>query len=325
MSLDVRIAAGKPPIVPVTGVPDLESWMARHRANLHGAVAEHGAVLVRGLALSTPDEVGRAVRQLTDRLMADREAFLVRQRFPGGLYSSAEWPATDQMCMHHELSYGVEFPSRLLLACLTAPAAGGVTGLADAAAVLADLPAHLVQRFEEHGWQLVRCYADQLGVPWPDAFGTQDPGAVADYCRSHAIDHEWLPDGTLRTRQRRPAVTRHPVTGRRCWFNGIAFMNEWTLDAEVRDYLRIVCGPESLPCNTSYGDGTPIEKDVIRQINEVYEAHTVREPWQAGDLLLIDNIRMAHSREPYQPPREVVVAMADPVRHADVTVGTVRG
>jgi alpha-ketoglutarate-dependent taurine dioxygenase len=29
----------------------------------------------------------------------------------------------------------------------------------------------------------------------------------------------------------------------------------------------------------------------------------MREPWQAGDLMLVDNVRTAHSREPYQGPR----------------------
>ncbi|WP_199813428.1 TauD/TfdA family dioxygenase, partial [Streptomyces stelliscabiei] len=42
-----------------------------------------------------------------------------------------------------------------------------------------------------------------------------------------------------------------------------------------------------------------------------------RRPWRPGDLLLVDNLRCAHSREPYQGPREVLVGLADPVRPAD--------
>ena len=48
----------------------------------------------------------------------------------------------------------------------------------------------------------------------------------------------------------------------------------------------------------------------------MYEAHTRREPWQPGDLLLVDNIRSAHAREPYEGPREVLVGMTDPVNIA---------
>jgi len=45
----------------------------------------------------------------------------------------------------------------------------------------------------------------------------------------------------------------------------------------------------------------------------VYARHTVREPWQPGDVLVVDNLRMAHSREPYEGRREVVVAFGAPV------------
>jgi hypothetical protein len=55
----------------------------------------------------------------------------------------------------------------------------------------------------------------------------------------------------------------------------------------------------------------------VQLINEVYQAKTMREPWQAGDLMLVDNIGSAHSREPFTGPRTVLVGMADPVRLAD--------
>ena len=52
-------------------------------------------------------------------------------------------------------------------------------------------------------------------------------------------------------------------------------------------------------------------------INQVYDAHTTSEPWQSGDLLIVDNVRCAHSREPFEGEREVLVGLADPVRLAD--------
>jgi alpha-ketoglutarate-dependent taurine dioxygenase len=55
----------------------------------------------------------------------------------------------------------------------------------------------------------------------------------------------------------------------------------------------------------------------VELLNETYEAHTLREPWQSGDLLLVDNVRTAHAREPYEGPREVLTGLADAVRLAD--------
>ena len=128
---------------------------------------------------------------------------------------------------------------------------------------------------------------------------------------------QWRPDGGLRTWQRRSAVVRHPITGQPCWFNQIAFLSEWTIDPELREYLVDEYGEDGLPFNTRFGNGDAIDADVVQRINEVYEANTAREPWQAGDLMLVDNVRTAHGRERFAGPREVLVAMADAVHLAD--------
>ncbi len=308
---------GSPPVLLAGASGDAPGWAAAHRDALRAVLIEHGCVLVRGLGLRDAAGTGAVVQQLATGLMTEREAFASRESYPGGLYSASAWPPNQPMCMHHELSYRLEFPGLLLFACLIAPASGGATGVADSAAVLRALPAGLVSRFERDGWLLTRNYSEDIGASVADAFGTDDRAAVESYCRANAIAFEWQPDGGLRTRQRRSAVLRHPVTGQRCWFNQIAFLNERTIDPEVREYLVDVYGADGLPFTTHFGNGDPVGADVVQLLNEVYEASTAREPWQAGDLLLVDNVRTAHSREPFQGPREVLVAMADPVRAAD--------
>jgi Taurine catabolism dioxygenase TauD, TfdA family len=304
---------------------DPASWVAAHRDALRGALVEHGALLVRGLRPADAAEVGAVFRRLGTGLMTEKEAFAARERHADGVYSSTKWPANQPMCMHHELSYALEFPGMMMFACLTAPTAGGATAVADAAGVLAALPPELVERFEREGWLLARNYNDEIGASYADAFGTEDRGAVENYCRANAIDFAWQPDGGLRTWQRRSAILRHPVSGMFCWFNQVAFLNEWTLDAEVREFLVDVYGPDGLPFTTRFGNGDPIGEDVVRLLNEVYDAHTAREPWQPGDLLLVDNIRTAHSREPFEGPREVLVGMTDALRLAGGPAGAGAG
>ena len=315
--LDVDLQPGKPPVVQAVLGGDAPSWVAEHRDALRAVVANHGSVLVRGLGLRDAAETGAVFQRLTTGLMTEREAFASRQAYAEGVYSSSKWPPNQPMCMHHELSYMFEFPGLMLFACLTAPAEGGATAVADSPTVLAALPAELVERFEREGWLLTRNYNEDIGASVADAFGTDDRGAVESYCRANAIEFEWQPDGGLRTAQRRSAVVRHPVSGQRCWFNQIAFLNERTIDPEVREYLVEIYGADGLPFNTCFGNGDPISEDVVALLNAVYEANTVREPWQDGDLMLVDNVRSAHSREPYSGSREVLVAMADPVRLAD--------
>ncbi|WP_030735368.1 TauD/TfdA family dioxygenase [Streptomyces sp. NRRL S-31] len=315
--LDVELRPDRPALLRVAPPGDAVSWAAEHREALRAQVAEHGALLVRGLGLTDAERTGAVFARLAGGLMTETEAFAPREAHGPGLYSSTPWPANQPMCMHHELSYHSEVPGLMLFACLTAPETGGATGVADAEQVLDALPAGLTERFEREGWLLTRSYNDEIGASLEESFGTDDRAEIERYCRAHAIDFTWRADGSLHTEQRRAAVVRHPVTGRRCWFNQIAFLNEWTLAPEVREYLVDEYGTDGLPFNTRYGDGGEIGEDVVQFLNATYERHTRREPWQTGDLMLVDNIRTAHSREPYTGERRILVGMAEPRRLAD--------
>ena len=145
-------------------------------------------------------------------------------------------------------------------------------------------------------WTLLAPFAALIGIPW-----TLITGNVEFLY--------WL--GT------RIAWLEHPVTGQFSWFNQIAFLNEWTLDPEIREYLVDFYGTDGLPFNTRFGGGDPIGPEIVQQLNDVYERHTLREPWQPGDLLLVDNVRYAHGREPYEGDREVLVALADALSLSD--------
>src|SRR5947207_12969085 len=308
--LNVDVRPGTLPMLRVDATDDAPRWAAEHRDALRAAVVQHGSFLVRGLGLR--DVAGtEAVFRRLGSLMTEREAFASRRRYSDGVYSSSKWPPNQPMCMHHELSYVLEFPCAMLFACLIAPTDGSATPVADSAAVLHALPSELIERFEREGWLLIRNYNNEIGASIAETFGSDDRRAVESYCRANAIKFEWQPGGALRTWQRRSAVVRHPRTGQRCWFNQIAFLNEWTIDPEVREYLVDIYGEDGLPFNTRFGNGEPIGADVVQAINQGYAANTAREPWQAGELVVVDNVRTAHARERFEGPREVLVAMAD--------------
>ena len=311
--LGVALHPGRPPILDAGPDGDAAGWAERRGDALHELLDEHGVVLVRGLGLRTVADVAGVAARLGSGCFVEREAFAARTVLSDGVYSATPWPARQPMCAHHELSYVLDTPATLMFACLRPPSNGGTTPLVDTARVVDELPPDLVDRVEQDGWILTRSYSDDIGSSWAQAFGTTDRSEVERYCRANAISTEWTGDGGLRTRQHRHGVLVHPVTGERVWFNQIAFLSEYAMDPEVREFLLELHGPDGLPFATRFGDGSPIPEDVVDEINAAHEKHAVREQWQAGDLLVVDNLRVAHGRDPYTGDREIVVAMTDGV------------
>jgi Taurine catabolism dioxygenase TauD, TfdA family len=169
------------------------------------------------------------------------------------------------------------------------------------------LPSHLSLTY-------IRNYGGGLGLTWEAAFGTEDPAKVEAHCRREGISFAWGAGRRLHTEQVRPAVRRHPRTGELVWFNHALFFNKASYDPRTLELLLSVVNENELPYDTRYGDGTPIELGTLERLLEVYRAEQVSFPWHAGDVLLVDNMLVSHGREPYQGPRQVAVAMAEPYR-----------
>ena len=115
-TLNVDVQPGKPPMLRFDAPDDAPRWAAEHRDALRAAVVQHGSLLVRGLGLR--DVAGtEAVFRRLGSLMTEREAFAPRRTYSHGVYSASKWPPNQPMCMHHELSYVLEFPCLMLFAC----------------------------------------------------------------------------------------------------------------------------------------------------------------------------------------------------------------
>ncbi|MCX5380993.1 TauD/TfdA family dioxygenase [Streptomyces sp. NBC_00091] len=323
--LSLRVTPGAPTRVaarPAAGLEQTCHWLSASRGALRAALAESGALLLRGLPLHDPADFARIRDALFTERTAYREKATPRSDFGDDVFSSTDLPSAQPIRPHNENSYTLTFPGRLLFGCLIAPEQGGATPVTDVRQVLRNLPEDLVRRFRATGWRLTRSYSDHLSVDWRTAFATDSRDEVERYCAANRISCSWQPDGTLRTAQVRPAVIRHPHTGEEVWFNHAAFWNQWALDAELRQVLLDELGPDGLPFDTSFGDGTPLTEEQVAAIDRAYDAATVREDWRPGDVLLVDNLLTAHGREAYRGERRILVAMGDPVALSDCRPST---
>jgi alpha-ketoglutarate-dependent taurine dioxygenase len=293
-------------------MPAAADWITEHLDMLHATRLEHGAVLLRGLPFTSPVEFGELRDRLIHRPAAYVEKATPRSAFGNGVFTATDVPARRRIRLHNENSYALRFPALLVFGCLTAPSEGGATFLGDVRRVLSLLPPAIVDDFRTRGWMLVRNYWGHFGLTWQEAFSTTDPAEVARYAEAEGLTVSWPEEGRLQTTQRRSATIRHPLTGDECWFNHVAFWSEWSLEDGVRDALVAECGSD-LPFMTRYGDGEPVPRAVVEEINAALGAVRVAEPWRVGDIMLVDNVRMAHGRDPFRGERRVLVGMGDPV------------
>jgi hypothetical protein len=98
----------------------------------------------------------------------------------------------------------------------------------------------------------------------------------------------------------------------------MAFWHVANLDPTVGRLLLEEFGEEGLPYHTYYGDGSRIDDAVAHVVRDAYLQEKIVFPWQAGDVVLIDNILVAHGREPYQGARKILAALGEPYTRTDL-------
>ncbi|BCJ33852.1 syringomycin biosynthesis enzyme [Actinocatenispora thailandica] len=279
-------------------------------ADVEKALTTHGAALLRGFGVDSPTELKSVARLVGGPLYAHNQ-----EHDPvtadGMVQTPVFYPPDRKLLWHNENSFNLTWPLRLLFCCVTAPDEGGETPVADSRSVLRQLDKSIVVRFTERGVRYVRNYNDGVGLDWRKIFGTDDRAEVERRCAAERMECSWSADGTLRTLATRPAVVRHPVTGELSWFNQAQHWHPSCLDAETREALLSLYDRADLPRDCQYGDGSPIEDSVMAEILAVYEGLEYAFQWRVGDVLAIDNVLIAHARNPYSGPRRLLVALAD--------------
>jgi alpha-ketoglutarate-dependent taurine dioxygenase len=303
---------------PKTGTLQLAEWASANRESIEKDLMTHGGVLFRGFELDGSAGLEEVVAAIAGASLEYKERSSPRSRVEGNIYTSTDYPPSHPIFLHNENSYQETWPMKIFFGCVVEPTDRGETPIADTRKVFRRLAPELREKFAERGWSYVRNFGEGLGLDWPTVFQTTDREAVEAYCRSKGIVAEWLEGGRLRTRAVRPAMALHPVTGEPVWFNHATFFHVSTLSPEIRGSLLELYAEEDLPANTYYGDGSPIESEVLEALRAAYDAETVSFPWRRGDVLLLDNMLVAHGRAPYTGERKIVVGMAEPCRWDEV-------
>ena len=295
---------------------------ARRLAEIVEALRDHGAVHVTRTGLSGAEDVRRVMPSL---------GFGEREQFTSGGRTSAErqekwaapglrrmdyYPPELYLLPNNEVQYQRRSPRHVLFACTVAPEEGGRVFVHSALAVEAELRRtergrSLLARIARHGLTIETGFldrghplkADNYFQSWQERFDTDDPEVALVRARARADEYDqcwWRDDGTLMTRITLDAWWAHPSDGRRYLrFPRVA-----------RDAPSARNGYRRFPL----GNGEELDEVDTTLLRAAYLATREGATLREGDLVLFDNLRYGHSREPFRGAREVLVGMAGELR-----------
>lgn len=292
------------------GTGPLAEWAAEHESLVRERLHRHGAVLFRGFGVGDEEAFEGVANVLSHGLVAEGGEHQ-RLSDDSQVYVPVVYPADRFLMWHNEDSFNAEWPRKIMFCPVQIPADGGETPLVDAREVFDRLDPELRDAFVAKGVLYHRSYGMGVGRSWREVFRTDDPAEIEAFCRDRDMELEWRGDDALVTRQKRSAVARHPETGETVWFAQIQHWHPACLDPATRDSLEALFDEEDMPRNCFYGDGTPIEDEVVEAICDTYRELHTEFPWRVGDVMVVDNMLAAHARNPYVGARKLLVALGE--------------
>lgn len=286
------------------------------------ALADFGFVAFCGFDIRRPEEFRTLLSAVTGSgPMENHEARTGRERVGEGVFTATDHPASDSILLHAEKAHTSTIPRHLALFAVQPARTGGGTLVAEADAIVDLLPPALRARLETRGLIFERTYfrAGAIDYDWRRAFSCTSRPEAEGYLARHGVEYRWLTDDALYTRWPTTAFVEVEGRGTLSWCNAIlhydprSYFSE-TPDPSRRERAARMFAPERrLPFDSSWDDGTRLSDGDMAALLAAHKSASRAWRWEAGDVLIIDNTRMMHGREPYSGERRILVAMASPL------------
>lgn len=292
-------------------------WWGTHGATVEEALERDGGATFDGPGLSGTSTFREFAEQACGPLTRDNpEHRHVADDPTGTVKTPVEFSQKRKLLWHNENTFAALWPRRIVFACAQRAATGGDTPTVDMCAVYNLMDPTLRKRFEGTGVTYIRRLGGDLGLDWRTLYGTEDRAAAEAACARDGAEWLWQGD-VLVTRHRRAAVVGLSE-GRRSFVAQILHWHHRAMDADVRESLAALMPPEQFPKDCTFGDGEPIPDSAIDFLISACAQLEEPVPWTEDRVILLDNLRRAHARDPYTGDRRVLVATGRPLHHEEV-------
>lgn len=294
-------------VSPPTSAVPLTHSVKSHKPFLESLLLQSGALLFRGFPLTTASHFNDVVEAFGYGELPYVGGAAPRTNVIGRVFTANESPPDQKIPFHHEMAQVPEFPSKLFFFCEVEPAKGGETPIVLSHIVyerMREKYPDFVEKLEKHGLLYTRVLGDDdnpsspIGRGWKSTFLTSDKTLAQQRASKLGMKLEWLDDGVKTVMGPIPGVKYDERRKRKIWFNSmVAAYTGW--EDERNDPVKAV----------TFGNGEPLPSQVVYDCLHILEEESVAIPWQKGDVLLIDNWAVLHSRRSFDPPRRVLASL----------------
>ncbi|KAL9247368.1 hypothetical protein vseg_020809 [Gypsophila vaccaria] len=290
-----------------TTISNFTEAIKAHKHWLTSLLVSSCAVLFRGFSVNSADDFNDVVEAFGFQELPYVGGAAPRSNVVGRVFTANESPPDQKIPFHHEMAQVPEFPAKLFFFCEVEPKSGGETPIVLSHVIyqrMKERHPEFVQQLEEHGLLYTRVLgegdnpASPIGRGWKSTFLTDDKSIAESRAAKLGMKLEWLENGVKTVMGPIPAVKFDETRQRKVWFNSmVAAYTGW--EDELNDPVKAV----------TFGDGRPLPGDIVHDCLKILEEESVAIPWQKGDVLLIDNWAVLHSRRSFEPPRRVLASL----------------
>lgn len=286
------------------------AWLQEHGDALRAQLLDCGALLLRGFPLAGAQDFDAVVQAAGFLGMPYIGGAAPRSDVhEGRVLTTNESPPSEPIPFHHEMSQVPNPPAYVLFYCDVAPEEGGETPIVLSHEVyrrFRALAPAFADRLEALGARYVRVMPDQdddtsaIGRSWRSTFQTEDRSEAEARMAEMGMEWSWLPSGDLHTVTRAlPAIRTDVRTGKKTFFNSVVAAYTGWVDSRNDPTQAVRCG-----------DHSPVDGEALLATAAAMTDACVAFSWQPGDVLLIDNALVMHSRRPFSGPRRILASIA---------------
>ncbi|KAL6006073.1 hypothetical protein ACLOJK_040118 [Asimina triloba] len=291
-------------------IPTLQSftdYIEEQKPWLEQLLFSTGAVLFRGFPVRTASDFNAVVEAFGFEELPYVGGAAPRTNVVGRVFTANESPPDQKIPFHHEMAQVPEFPSKLFFFCEVEPGRGGETPIVLSHLVYEKMKQKypdFVEKLEELGLIYTRVLGAEddpsspIGRGWQSTFLTKDKRIAEERAARLGTKLEWVNDGVKTIMGPIPAIKYDATRGRKIWFNSMVAAYTGWKDAR-NDPVKAV----------TFGDGTPLPADDVLDCLKILEEESVAIPWKQGDILLLDNLAVLHSRRSFDPPRRILASL----------------